>query len=192
VTVLERETILRALRRRLPGATLVTQLGNTSNALHATADSAKNFYMLGSMGSVIPFSLGIALAVEFPVVALEGDGGALMSLGALTAVARYGPRNLGIVILDNGSYESTGGQETTECDFAKVAGACGLSSVRNFSAKGSEDELGRWLTLADGPKLAVAQTVVSATRYQFVGIRPSAIAGRVASSIAEQSKTHRH
>ena len=51
----------------------------------------------------------------------------LMSLGALSTVARVDPPNL-VVVMDNAAYETTGGQETlsTEVDFVGVARECGL------------------------------------------------------------------
>ncbi|MDP6619782.1 MAG: thiamine pyrophosphate-dependent enzyme, partial [Nitrospinota bacterium] len=43
-----------------------------------------NFYVTDSMGMVIPAALGVALSrPNDRVVAMEGDGGVLMNLGAL-------------------------------------------------------------------------------------------------------------
>src|SRR3974377_811718 len=73
----------------------------------------QNFYMLGSMGLTIPIAFGVALAQpERHVVALEGDGSLLMMLGCLSTIAVQAPKNLTMVVWDNGMYQITGGQPT--------------------------------------------------------------------------------
>ena len=69
--------------------------------------------MIGSMGLLSSFGLGLALmAPEQRVFVLEGDGSALMSLGALPSSPAKIPATSVHFILDNESYESTGGQPT--------------------------------------------------------------------------------
>jgi len=46
------------------------------------------------------------------VVCLDGDGAAIMHLGALTTIGMIGPSNLLHVVLNNGAHESVGGQPT--------------------------------------------------------------------------------
>ena len=73
--------------------------------LYAAGHRPQNFYMLGSMGLACPIALGVALAQpERGVIALEGDGSILMALGCLTTIGMVKPRNLTIVIMDNGIY----------------------------------------------------------------------------------------
>jgi thiamine pyrophosphate-dependent acetolactate synthase large subunit-like protein len=89
------------------------------------------FYCLGSMGSVLPMALGVALShPSLQVLALEGDGSLLMNLGALVTIARYGPKNLVLVIFDNRQYESSGGQpsQPAELDIANICRATGLET----------------------------------------------------------------
>lgn len=107
--MLERAVLLEDLRRSHPEAVIVCQLGDTTEELRRVADDPRNLYLLGSMGMVIPVALGVALTTGTQVIAVEGDGGCLMNLGTLTTVARYGPETLSILVLDNGSYGSTGG-----------------------------------------------------------------------------------
>ena len=53
---------------------------------------ANQLYMVGSMGCVVPLALGLALArPDLRVVALDGDGAALMRMGAFATVGAYGP-----------------------------------------------------------------------------------------------------
>ena len=59
--------------------------------------------MLGSMGLAAPIALGVALAQpKRRVFALEGDGSLLMQLGSLATIAMLAPRNLAIIVWDNG------------------------------------------------------------------------------------------
>ena len=57
------------------------------------------------VGLVLPVSLGLALALPHRrVLALDGDGSALMSASALAALYTLMPRNLLVVVLDNEAY----------------------------------------------------------------------------------------
>jgi thiamine pyrophosphate-dependent acetolactate synthase large subunit-like protein len=106
-------------------------IGNTNFDLWAAGQRAQNFYMLGSMGLTIPIALGVAIAQpKRHVIALEGDGSLLMQLGCLGTVAMLAPKNLTIVIWDNGIYQITGGQPTASgstVDLVAAARACGLA-----------------------------------------------------------------
>jgi phosphonopyruvate decarboxylase len=65
------------------------------------------------------------------VVAVDGDGAALMRMGVFATLGAYGPANLTHVLLDNNAHESTGGQATVShnVSFAGVAAACGYASA---------------------------------------------------------------
>src|SRR5450755_3036093 len=92
---------------------VVAGIGNTNWDLFGAGHRPQNFYMLGSMGLACPIALGVALAQpERGVIALEGDGSILMSLGCLTTIGKEAPRNLTIIIWDNGIYQITGKQPT--------------------------------------------------------------------------------
>lgn len=92
---------------------VVSALGYITRDIYALTPSRREqcFYCMGSMGSVVPLAMGIALACpNVTVFALEGDGSLLMNLGSLITVRRYAPPNLVLIVLDNRCYESTGGQ----------------------------------------------------------------------------------
>jgi thiamine pyrophosphate-dependent acetolactate synthase large subunit-like protein len=111
---------------------VVAGIGNTNWDLFGAGHRAQNFYMLGSMGLACPIAMGVALAQpERGVIALEGDGSILMSLGCLTTVGKVAPRNLTIVIWDNGIYQITGKQETATAgttDIVAVAKGAGIAN----------------------------------------------------------------
>jgi thiamine pyrophosphate-dependent acetolactate synthase large subunit-like protein len=112
---------------------VVAGIGNANFDLYAAGHRPQNFYMLGSMGLTCPIALGVALAQpERGVIALEGDGSILMSLGCLTTIATLRPRNLTIVIWDNGIYQITGKQATATAgvtDIVAVAKGAGLANA---------------------------------------------------------------
>ena len=111
---------------------VVAGIGNANFDLFAAGHRPQNFYMLGSMGLACPIALGVALAQpERGVIALEGDGSILMSLGCLATIATVRPRNLTIVIWDNGIYQITGKQPTATggvTDIVAVARGAGLAN----------------------------------------------------------------
>lgn len=100
--------------------------GFTSRRAFEIRDRERNFYMLGSMGLLSALGLGLALNKPgVKVIAVEGDGSALMSLGNLALIGYLKPRNLYHIVLDNESYESTGVQPmiTNRLDLSQVASA---------------------------------------------------------------------
>ncbi|MFB6303223.1 MAG: thiamine pyrophosphate-dependent enzyme [Haloferacaceae archaeon] len=121
-----------AVLAETPDAVVVSNLGIASYVLAAVEDRPRNFYQWGSMGVTTPVGLGVALATDEQVTVLDGDGSALMSLGALSTVGAADPSNLVAVVFDNGIYGTTGGQPThaATTDFAAVARGCGLVAER--------------------------------------------------------------
>ncbi|KVL23227.1 phosphonopyruvate decarboxylase [Burkholderia cepacia] len=111
---------------------VLASTGFCGRELYAIDDRPNQLYMVGSMGCVTPLALGLALArPDLKVVAVDGDGAALMRMGAFATLGTYGPANLTHVLLDNGAHESTGGQATVSqhVSFAGVAAACGYASA---------------------------------------------------------------
>jgi thiamine pyrophosphate-dependent acetolactate synthase large subunit-like protein len=111
---------------------VVGGIGNTNFDLWAAGHRPQNFYMLGSMGLAFPIALGVALAQpDRRVFALEGDGSLLMQLGCLSTIATLRPKNLSMIVMDNGIYQITGAQPTPAAattDLMAVAIGCGLTN----------------------------------------------------------------
>ena len=73
------------------------------------------FYMQGSMGMAPAIGLGIAMCrKDIDVVVVNGDGALLMSMGTTHTISEYHPQNLFYYVLDNGCYESVGGQKCSK------------------------------------------------------------------------------
>jgi thiamine pyrophosphate-dependent acetolactate synthase large subunit-like protein len=83
------------------------------------------------LGYSTAMCLGLSLALpQQRVFALEGDGSMLAGLGVLATVARYRPRNLTIVVIDNGCYGTTGALKSATAsgtDIAAVGRAAGIA-----------------------------------------------------------------
>jgi len=106
-------------------------------------------YLSSTMGGAIPFGLGLALArPEYEIIVLSGDGSLLMNLGCLTSVVASGVTNLSIILLDNGSYEVTGGQRTpgniAQVDYARLAKSSGFALAEQV--EGLEKWFDLWRT----------------------------------------------
>jgi phosphonopyruvate decarboxylase len=131
--VAQRHAILAAIRAAAGDQDLlVATTGFTGRELYALGDTANQLYMVGSMGCAVSLALGLAIArPDRRVIAIDGDGAALMRLGALTTVAAERPPNLVHVLIDNGRHESTGGQATVApgVDFCAIASGAGYRAV---------------------------------------------------------------
>ena len=88
--------------------------------------------MLGTMGLASSIGLGLALAQPKPVIAIDGDGSVLTNFGTLPTIANNVADNFILLIVDNGSYGSTGDQPTytgKKTDLAAMARAAGCDNV---------------------------------------------------------------
>jgi thiamine pyrophosphate-dependent acetolactate synthase large subunit-like protein len=132
-------------------------IGNTNFDLWAAGHRPQNFYMLGSMGLAFPIALGVALAQpKRRVFALEGDGSLLMQLGCLSTIATLAPKNLCMVVMDNGIYQITGSQPTPGATVADIVAIAIGSGLTNSAWAADEDDFERLLDQslsATGPTL---------------------------------------
>jgi len=138
--------------------------GFSGRELYAIADRPNQLYMVGSMGCVAGLALGLALArPDLRVVAVDGDGAALMRMGLFATVGTYGPANLFHLLLDNGVHDSTGGQATVSAgvSFAAIAAACGYPLAWASDALDVIDRL-------------FADTEVQGPRFAHLRTRPGA------------------
>ncbi|KJC41221.1 thiamine pyrophosphate-dependent enzyme [Bradyrhizobium sp. LTSP857] len=124
-------------------------IGNTNFDLWAAGHRPQNFYMLGSMGLAFPIALGVALAQpDRRVFALEGDGSLLMQLGALSTIAALKPKNLIMIVMDNGIYQITGAQPTPAAGIADIVAIAAGSGLANSAWAADEDDFERLVDAA--------------------------------------------
>ncbi len=97
-----------------------------------------DFLTVGSMGHCS--SIAYAVAVNKPdikVWCVDGDGAALMHMGAMAMIGTGGVKNWIHIVINNGAHDTVGGMPTTasQIHMAKVAKACGYPNavcVDNF------------------------------------------------------------
>jgi thiamine pyrophosphate-dependent acetolactate synthase large subunit-like protein len=133
-----RESLEVLKEHRRSGDVVITSMGSAREWMAmGPLDPLDFIYVPSSMGEAPSLGLGIALAqASRRVIACSGDGSMLMNLGALVTIASQAPRNLVIVIFENGVYEVTGAQPVPgrNVDYAAIARASGISSVFAFSS----------------------------------------------------------
>lgn len=128
-------------------------------------------YNPSTMSGAIPLALGLALAQpRRDVLAISGDGSLLMSLGSVVTVVGSGVTNLTVVLLDNGLYEVTGGQETpaarSAVDYAGLARAAGFPSTAEFCDLTDWQARAADVLALPGPRFI--RLVVSAAPHEYL------------------------
>jgi len=162
VNRLERRAAVAELLQQRGDLLVVTGLGSPTYDVFAAGDHAANFYLWGAMGGAALSGLGLALAQpQRPVVAITGDGEQLMGLGGLATISVSAPKNLSIVVLDNGHYGETGGQLSHSgagVDLVAVAASmgipCALEVTDIAGLRNARELLHR---IGDGPRLIVVR-----------------------------------
>uniref|UniRef100_A0A7S4WGN5 Phosphonopyruvate decarboxylase n=1 Tax=Alexandrium monilatum TaxID=311494 RepID=A0A7S4WGN5_9DINO len=142
--MLHREEILERVVDHFPSDPLVTTTGFTSREMFelraARGEShQQDFLTVGSMGHCSSIALGIALARRRrQVLCIDGDGAALMHMGALATIGKCGLRNFKHILINNAVHDSVGGQPTgaASVDFSAIARACGYVAAECVSAEG--------------------------------------------------------
>lgn len=160
---IERLDLLRAVASRRTDEIVVTTMTATLQ-WPLVSDHPLDFDFLAfGMGHAADFGMGLALArPERRVIVFMGDGGLLMSLGSLVTIGRYGPPNLVVFLLENRSYEMTGGQEISpHVDFVVMAEGAGIEHVTRLEDMGALDEALPRLLTEPGPHFAVTPVVNS-------------------------------
>ncbi len=135
---MKRADVISAAMQVVTDELVICNIGSPSQELHAIRDRPGNFYMLGTMGQASAIGLGLALSQDRPVIAIEGDGAVLTSLGTLATIGNNPAPNFTLLVIDNGSYGSTGNQPTytrANTALAQVAAACGCENVVECEGK---------------------------------------------------------
>ena len=163
VKVMNRSDLTKRLVAQLhKDEAVIGGIGHTNWDLWASGQRLQNFYMLCSMGLAAPIALGVAIAQPHRrVFALEGDGSILMELGALGTIAALSPKNLTVVIFDNGVYQITGSQPTltSHCtDLVAIAKGCGLTDSYWAKDESHFDQLIQASLASTVPMFIVART----------------------------------
>ena len=134
---MRREEIIRHVLTATGDDPIVSTTGKASRELFELREAAGqghglDFLTVGSMGHASSIALGIALQKpERQVWVIDGDGAALMHMGALAVIGAARPANLVHVVINNGAHETVGGMPTAagRIDLCGVARACEYASA---------------------------------------------------------------
>lgn len=158
---LDRRAVVADLLQDRKDLLVVTGLGSPSYDVMAAGDHDLNCYLWAAMGSAAMVGLGLATArPDRPVLVLTGDGEQLMGFGALATIALRRPRNLSVVVLDNGHFGETGMQPSHAgqgLEFTRVAEACGFPVVDLITGMAGVEPLRRRIHARDGLNLATVK-----------------------------------
>ena len=132
--MLQRRAAMATLMANRPDDLFVVPgLGSTTYDLAALGEDDRDFYLWGAMGGATMIGLGLALArPDLKVAVITGDGEMLMGLGSLATIGVQQPKNLAVIVFDNGHYGETGMQAshtTGGVDLPAVARGCGIADT---------------------------------------------------------------
>jgi len=148
---------LEVLAKHRRDEVVVTTMGSVA-IWPQLSDSHRDFhYLPSSMGQGVPLGLGLCLGKPgLGVVVLTGDGGLLMNLGCLVTAAQFAVP-LHILLIDNGLYEVTGGQNVPNAgrtDFALIAKGAGINRVYSCESRLEWEAVADEVLAGPGPVFA--------------------------------------
>lgn len=128
-----REDVIRHIADAAGDDPIVSTTGKASRELFEIREQngqghQRDFLTVGSMGHCSSIALGIAAQKpNARVWCVDGDGAALMHMGAMAVIGACGPHNLIHVVINNEAHETVGGMPTVaaRADFVQIARGCG-------------------------------------------------------------------
>ena len=137
------EEVLRLIAAQRGPAVCIPTM-TTGPEWRAIAPNDLSVGCVGFMGGASCLGLGIALArPDRRVLVLDGDGSLLMQLGSLSTIATLAPKNLTMVVMDNGIYQITGAQPTPGSTVADIVAIAVASGLTNSTWAADEDDFER-------------------------------------------------
>lgn len=183
---MKRYDILKEIAPLIRDHLVICNIGIPSQELHAIDDQPTNFYMLGTMGLASSIGLGLALVQEKPVIVIDGDGSILTNLGTLPTIANNPAPNYVLLIVDNGSYGSTGDQPTYTGKRTSLAGMAREAGCENVVECRAE-ETGRVLSEAlhsGEPTVIVCKCESGNAKMPVITMDPVVIRDRFMKAVA--------
>lgn len=133
---LTREEAIRIITDISGDEPIVATTGKTGRELYEIRESlgrdhSRDFLTVGSMGHCSSIALGIAMNTGSRVWCIDGDGAALMHMGAMAVIGSRAPENLVHIVINNSAHESVGGMPTAagQLDLPGIARSCGYRQV---------------------------------------------------------------
>lgn len=121
---------------------IISTTGKTSRELFELREKhgqghGTDFLTVGSMGHSSSIALGVALnKPEKKIWCIDGDGAAIMHMGAMAVIGSKTPSNMVHIVINNEAHESVGGMPTvaSSVDFPKIAEGCGYKKVMTVTS----------------------------------------------------------
>lgn len=143
-----REEIIQHITKVSGADPIVSTTGKASRELFETREARKqghqyDFLTVGSMGHSSSIALGIALQKpETKIWCIDGDGAALMHLGAMAVIGANRPKNFIHIVINNEAHETVGGMPTVagQIDIIGIAKSCGYPKAVSVNSFDSLDE----------------------------------------------------
>ena len=150
---MSREEIIRHVVAAAGYDSIISTTGKASRELFEIREANNqehkyDFLTVGSMGHSSSIALGVALnKPENRIWCIDGDGAALMHMGAMAIISANKPKNLIHIIINNGAHETVGGMPTVagDIDLVSISKACGYPNAVSVDNK---DDLDRELNKA--------------------------------------------
>lgn len=192
--VLVRERVIEHIVDVCGEDVIVSTTGKASRELFEIRESKGqghqyDFLTVGSMGHASTIALGVAANKPHTRVwCIDGDGAALMHMGAMAVIGSNKPANLIHIIINNGAHETVGGMPTVadSVDIPGVAKACGypyVCSVDTYEALDKELRTARGANV-----LTLIEVKCNLASRQDLG-RPTTTAAENKRSFMEYLKT---
>lgn len=147
--IMTREEIIRHIVNFTGNDPVVSTTGKASRELFEIREARgegheKDFLTVGSMGHASSIALGIALQKpDKKIWIIDGDGAALMHMGAMAVIGANAPKNIVHIVINNGAHETVGGMPTIagKVNLITIAEGCGYQnavSADNFEKLDTE------------------------------------------------------
>jgi thiamine pyrophosphate-dependent acetolactate synthase large subunit-like protein len=160
---LRRRDVVSFLLKERKNLLVIAGLGSTAWDITAAGDHDLSFPLWGAMGQAAMMGLGLALAQpKRRVVVITGDGEMLMGMGSLATIGVQQPKNLTVVVIDNGRYGETGMQATHTASGVDLAGIAQAALFKNgvtVTEKKGLAEVRELIHKTPGPNFAVVKVV---------------------------------
>ncbi len=139
---LNREEVIRHIVDVTGDSPVISTTGKISRELFEirTArgmDHGTDFLTVGSMGHCSSIALGVAInKPDRKIWCIDGDGAALMHMGAMAVIGSVSPSNLVHIVINNGAHDTVGGMPTVAslADLVSIARACGYGKCIGVSS----------------------------------------------------------
>ena len=162
--MMDRELAVEIILNNINKDIVVSTTGKISREVYSYRVSRnqnnKDFYVVGGMGCASSIANAISFNIKDKnIFILDGDGAAIMQMGALSTIGFYSSKNIQHIVLDNNSYDSTGGQSTysAKIDIENIAKSCGYANTNTiYNEKGLKNTIIKMRSM-NGPNILIVK-----------------------------------